>query len=296
MTAAGREQRSLTAVRFNGLKPDPERGVVASPAASRSGGLLTVTESKRAVLLTPQRLSRGGSARAAKMDKELHARNPLRLNHALAYYISRTQNWAELVDLLFDHMHHLSAHNWVRGCQRLVKLSPSRQLLDVDQYNKFGRLVVRLEMELADLDAKGLMKLIFVPYHYLRQTLKHMRLAQEAALQRDQADPEAAKRERRAMRQEQLAAQEEEEQTRATEQRVEAAQRALQDKHSLSAAGPGSVGSGPSVTASKSKKLRAIERRAGRAFVSVADTHKRRGSTGSAFKATGPKRNKPRKQ
>jgi hypothetical protein len=279
-------------VRFGvAAKPDPERGVVAKGAKSSTGDLLSISASKRAVLLTPQRVSPGHSARAARMDKELHARNPMKLNHALAYHIDRAKDWQELVSLLFDHMHHLSSHNWVRGSQKLVALSPTRQLLDVDSYERFGRLVVRLEMELPDLDAKGLMKVIFVPYHYLRQCLKHMRLAQEAALARHKADPEAAKRRRAALRQQNLAQQENLAEFRAVEQRVAATQQALKDKHAVAS---GADATGTANAERKGKKLRAIERRAGRTFVSVADTLKRRGSSGSAFKATGPKRNKRR--
>jgi hypothetical protein len=263
---------------------DPVGGELAPAAtsSSKTGTLKLSAAAKTQSLLNPQRLSRGKSARAAKMDKELHAHNKLRLNHSLAYHIERTKNWAELVKLLFDHMHHMTSHNWIRGSQRLVQLSPSRQLLDVDTYNQFGRVMVALEMQIGDMDEKGLMKMIFVPYHYLRQCLKQMRLSQEAALDREKADPEGTQARRHAERQSTLAVEEAELQTRHLEARFAATQHVLSERRSSSSG------------EEKDKKLRARERRAGRTFISVEDTLRKAGSTGSAFKPTGPKRNKPR--
>jgi hypothetical protein len=250
---------------------DPLGGALASAAPS-PGGSLSLSVGTHGALLNPQRVSRGGSAKAARMEKELHAPNKSRLNHSLAFYIDRCTTWTQLVSMLFTHMHHMTSHNWIRGAQRLVQLSPSRQLLDIESYNQFGRVMVQLETRMSQFDEQGLMKLVFVPYHYLRQCLRQMRVAQETALEKAKADPAAARAERRAMVQEALAQQEAHNETRSIDVRVRADQNELDERH----------GASHGRKEGKSKKLRAREHRAGRAFTSVQATRKDQGNKGSA--------------
>ena len=246
---------------------DPLGGELASPSAAGPTAL-TLQSLSRTAVLNPHRLSRGGSAKAAKMERALHASNPSKLNHSLAYYIDRTRTWSELVPLLFEHMHHMTSHNFVRGSQRLVALSPSRPLLDSDLYTQFGRYIVQLETRLADLESQGLMRLIFVPYHYLRQCLQQMRVAQEKALEAARADPEGARAARKAARMAEEAAKESDLDQRTIDDRMAAKQSVLaaRSAHSYGRSDD------------KSKKMRAKEHRAGRVFTSVAATIKERSS------------------
>lgn len=245
---------------------DPIGGALAEPARAGQPTALTLQSLSRTAVLNPQRLSRGGSAKSAKMERALHASNRSKLNHSLAYYIDRTRTWSELVPLLFEHMHHMTAHNYVRASQRLVALSPSRPLLDADLYTQFGRFMVQLETHLADLESQGLMRLIFVPYHYLRQCLQQMRVAQEKALEAARADPEAAKAARKAARMAEDAAKESALEQRTLDDHLAAKQSVLASRSAHS------YGRGED----KSKKMRAKEHRAGRVFTSVAATIKQR--------------------
>lgn len=245
---------------------DPLGGDLAAPSTAGLNAGLSLPELSRAVELSPQTVSRGRSAKAAKMERELHASSNSKLNHSLAYYIDRSRSWNELVPLLFQHMHHMSTHNWIRGAQRLVALSPSRPLLDSDLYTQFGRYMVQLETQLSSVDDQGLMRLIFVPYHYLKQCLVQMRLAQEAALKEARADPVGAALKRKAARMAEQTQKEQHSSQSLLDQQLEEQQSALSLRsHSAHARSD-----------DKSKKMRAREHRAGRVFTSVAHTIKQR--------------------
>jgi hypothetical protein len=91
---------------------DPLGGELAPTAPGTDSGSLTLSSASRRALLNPLRVTRGHSAKAAAMDRQLHAPNKNRLNHSLAYHIDRQKTWVELVNLLFEHMHHMTPHNW----------------------------------------------------------------------------------------------------------------------------------------------------------------------------------------
>lgn len=147
-------------------------------------------------------------------------------------------------------------------CDISVKLASTRELLDNDCYNKFGRYMVQVETRLIDLDQAGLMKQGFLPYHYLRQCLKQMYLAQERARAELVADPVRAGYQRRSKMLEDEAAQEYRAETEAIAERMRYEERLQSSKYDFGR------------NDEKTAKTRTKERRAGRAFVSIAQTQR----------------------
>lgn len=97
-------------------------GPISPPAPVPAGKSSLLAEHSRAALLNPTHVRPGLAAKSAQRHRDLHERNPNRLNHHLAHYVDKSSSWRELVELLFDHMHQLNLHNYVRSLHRLGQL------------------------------------------------------------------------------------------------------------------------------------------------------------------------------
>jgi hypothetical protein len=140
------------------------------------------------------------------------------------------------------------------ACARFSVLAPSRSI--------------------HELDTAGLMSVSFMPYHYLRQCLKQLYLAQDRARTAVLADPEAAAHERAGRRMEAESEAEADKETRMIDERVRGQQQAQEAKYDFGRRDE------------KTSKIRTKERRAGRAFTSVAQTMRDEGRKGSAQRST----------
>lgn len=128
-SAGGRGEKSTTITAY-GSRPRVDSAQIAGELAEPSSQTsksefmpgLTLTKQVRSALLNPIQLSRGGSAKSAKQHRELHDPNTNRLNHSLAHYITRATNWKELVELCYEHMHHMSVHNLLKSMHKLGQM------------------------------------------------------------------------------------------------------------------------------------------------------------------------------
>lgn len=109
-----------------------------------------------------------------------------------------------------------------------------------------------------ELDSAGLMQVGFMPYHYLRQCLKQMYLAQDRARTNEVNDPVAARYARRGERLSDEAEAEADAETRSIGRKIDLQTEEQESKYQYVK------------TDEKSKKLQAKERRAGRVFQSAA--------------------------
>ena len=112
VTSFGRHPRVSSEVHAGELRPP-------APTPAGKSTSLTLSDKARSAVLHPTHVRPGNAAKSAQRHRDLHERNPNRLNHHLARYIDKSGNWRELVELLFDHMHHLNLHNFVRSLHRL---------------------------------------------------------------------------------------------------------------------------------------------------------------------------------
>lgn len=90
-----------------------------APAAAPIPAALNISAASSSALLNPQRVNRGVANKSIILDRELHAPNRGVLNHALSRQIEKHARWDTLLPLLFDHMHHMTLHNYVRAMKKL---------------------------------------------------------------------------------------------------------------------------------------------------------------------------------
>jgi len=252
-------------------------GGTLTPAAASPSPFADLLPSSSRVSLVPKEVSQGHSNRAARIERQLRDPNKKRLNHALAYHIEKTKEWKQLVPLCFEHMHHMTAHNYVRSMKRLVRLSGTRPLHDIELYDQFGRFMVQVEVKLSDLSDHGLMRHVFVPYHYLRNCLRQMRMELEKRVESIEKDREQfARTQRHYALQHDIdrhEAQQERTIDQVLQQRREHRAERFQTRYTRAS--------------EKTKKMRSQERRAGRAFLSVKETKKKKeGGSYGALRTT----------
>src|SRR5437868_5340213 len=144
---------------------------------------------------------------------------------------------------------------------KLVKLSKTRVLLDPHLYQQFGRFMVQVETRMHKFGTQGLLQQAFLPYHYLRQCLKQMRMTQEKALEEEKGEgSKMAAFKRHADAAQQEADKEEATDVASLDKRFKDMERQYKSKFDFGR------------REAKTKKLRGQEQRAGRVFTSVSQT------------------------